>query len=309
MTKPADKVVEALRASLKEVDRLRERNRELVAAASAPIAVVGMSCRFPGGVSSPEDLWRLLREGGDVVSDFPTDRGWDLDALRGDDPSLSDSSHSIGGGFLYDAAKFDAGFFGISPRDALAMDPQQRLLLEGTWEVFERAGIDPATLRGSQTGVFVGLISQYYAVALQNSGEDLAGHYLAGNTAAIASGRLSYTFGLEGPAVTVDTACSSSLVTLHMAAQALRQGECSLAVAGGVTVMSTPAAFAESASSAGWPPTAGARRSRTPPTARAGPRASACCCWSAFPTLAATVTPCWRWCVARRSTRTVRPTA
>ncbi|WP_430687906.1 type I polyketide synthase [Kutzneria viridogrisea] len=247
-------MVEALRASLKEVDRLRERNRELVAAASAPIAVVGMSCRFPGGVSSPEDLWQLLREGGDVVSDFPTDRGWDLDALRGDDPSLSDSSHSIGGGFLYDAAKFDAGFFGISPRDALAMDPQQRLLLEGTWEVFERAGIDPATLRGSQTGVFVGLISQYYAVALQNSDEDLAGHYLAGNTAAIASGRLSYTFGLEGPAVTVDTACSSSLVTLHMAAQALRQGECSLAVAGGVTVMSTPAAFAEFSKQRGLAP-------------------------------------------------------
>ncbi|MES4909144.1 type I polyketide synthase [Streptomyces sp. NPDC000395] len=207
--------------------------------ADDPIAIVGVSCRFPGGVASPEDLWRLLADGGDGITPFPTDRGWDLDALAGG------ASATLEGGFLPDAGDFDAAFFGISPREALAMDPQQRLLLETSWEALERAGIDPATLRGSDTGVFVGTNGQDYAGVLRKATADVRGHVATGNTASVMSGRLSYTLGLEGPAVTVDTACSSSLVSLHWAAQALRRGECSLVLAGGVSVMSTPDSFTE----------------------------------------------------------------
>ncbi|MBW1600463.1 type I polyketide synthase, partial [Streptomyces sp. JJ38] len=240
-------LVGALRKSVKETERLRRQNQELVDRASEPLAIVGMSCRFPGGVTSPEELWDLVASGRDAITEFPDDRGWALDRLYDPDPDHPGTAYTREGGFAPQVADFDAEFFGITPREAAATDPQHRVLLEGTWEALEDAGIDPTTLRGSDTGVFIGtMYSDYQVIAgMSDRREEIEGYLMISSAASVASGRISYTFGFEGPAVTVDTACSASLVAIAQACASLRSRECSLAVAGGVTVLSQPSIFVE----------------------------------------------------------------
>ncbi|WP_408056254.1 beta-ketoacyl synthase N-terminal-like domain-containing protein, partial [Streptomyces ureilyticus] len=238
-----DKLRGYLKRVMTDLSETRQRLHAAETKSREPIAIIGIGCRFPGGIESPEDYWRLLVQGEDAVAEFPDDRGWDLESLYDPDPDVPGKSYAREGAFVHGAGDFDAAFFGISPREALSMDPQQRLLLEASWQAIERAGIDPASLRGREVGVFAGAARSDYVSSSRQIPDSAEGYAITGGSSSLLSGRISYALGLEGPAVTVDTACSSSLVALHLAAQALRAGECSLALTGGVSVLVNPYPF------------------------------------------------------------------
>ncbi len=287
-----------------DLRKARRRVRELERSAHEPIAIVGIGCRYPGGANTPEQLWDLVAAGTDVIDGLPTDRGWDLEQLYHPDPDHPGTSYVRDGGLRRRGHRVRSSFFGISPREALVIDPQQRLLLEVAWEALEDAGIDPVSLRGSQTGVFAGGGSGDYGTAVAASALG-RGSLIVGSSASVISGRVSYSFGFEGPAMTVDTACSSSLVSLHLAIQALRGGECSLALAGGVTVATTPMGTSTSVPRVALPRTGAARPSPKRPTAPVSPRALACSPWSVSRRHGEMTTGCLPSCADRRSTKMV----
>ncbi|MFJ8043916.1 type I polyketide synthase [Kitasatospora sp. NPDC096147] len=239
-----EKLVEYLKRVTADLQKARRRVADLEAGREEPIAIVGMACRYPGAASA-DALWQLVLDEADAITDFPTDRGWDLAGLYDADPAKAGKTYIRQGGFLDGAGEFDAAFFGISPREALAMDPQQRVLLETAWEALEQAGIDPAGLKGTNTGVFAGLVEQSYLDL--DAPEEFEGYQMTSKLSSMASGRIAYTLGLEGPAVSVDTACSSALVALHLAAQSLRSGESSLALAGATYVSAHPGGYLDGA--------------------------------------------------------------
>ncbi|MBT3152349.1 polyketide synthase docking domain-containing protein, partial [Streptomyces sp. CHD11] len=240
-----EKLLDYLKWVTADLHKARARVEELESSRSEPIAIVGMSCRYPGGVSTPDELWRVAADGVDAITGFPLDRDWDVEGMYDPDPDASGKFYAREGGFLSDIKGFDAAFFGISPREALAMDPQQRLLLETSWEAIEGARMDPRSLRGSDTGVFVGVMYTGYASTVSATATGIEGYAMTGMLTSVASGRISYALGLEGPTVSMDTACSASLVSVHHAVAALRGGECSLALAGGAMAIPVPDCFVE----------------------------------------------------------------